>query len=808
MTSQFSIDFEAQDETNLKKSEVIVELPQSAGQSVPPIDGDGPREPINFDDDSLESYATKAYLSYGIAVLKGRALPDVSDGQKPVQRRILYAMHELGLTSSSKHVKSARVVGEVLGKFHPHGDTSVYDAMVRQAQDFSLRYPLIDGQGNFGSRDGDSAAAMRYTESRLTKYSELLLSEIDLNTVDFKDNYDGAFREPAVLPARLPMLLLNGASGVAVGMATECPSHNLSEISSLAADLIKNPGLTDDSFYEQFIGPDFPGGGLCITPRDQILAAYREGRGSLALRCSYEFEELSRGQWKLVVKELPHGVSAAKVLEQIEALSNPQIKTGKKVLDPEQQRIKALFLNLIDTVRDESGKDYAVRLVFEPKSSKIDREEFAKTLLAYTSLESTVSINLVSIGLDGRPAQKSLRTMLDEWCSFRLQTVTNRINNRISQIEKRLHILEGRKIAFLNIDRVIAIIRASDNPKEDLMHAFGLSDTQADDILEIRLRQLARLEGFKLDQEIKALKEELESLRDILSSDSSLRDFVSREVLSDGSKYADERRTKMYESERVTLSEAATVNEKITLLLSKKGWIKQRGGHGVDLSAVTFKEGDSLLQAIETESANPINLLASDGRAYSLSVTQIPSGKTDGVPLSSMCDFEQKVKPIALVAGAEKDEFFVCCDAGYGFISNVGALSTRNKAGKAFFTLKDGESLYRPLKLKEYFCCINDTSGKGIAFQLTELRFADKGRGLQITPLKPGEKIIQPQFVSDLNKVPVFIVAKGETRTEYNQFELGARGQKGRVVPVSMKKFDWAKEINFPLSEPGVKDVQ
>lgn len=805
MTNQFSIDFDLKEESDPAESLSGETRAAETGDLPPPPDNNDPKEPVDFDNNSLEAYATKAYLSYGIAVLKGRALPDVTDGQKPVQRRILYAMHELGLTSSSKHVKSARVVGEVLGKFHPHGDTSVYDAMVRQAQDFSLRYPLIDGQGNFGSRDGDSAAAMRYTESRLTKHSELLLSEIDLNTVDFKDNYDGAFREPMVLPARLPMLLLNGASGVAVGMATECPSHNLTEISNLAAELIKSPSMSDDSFYQQFVGPDFPGGGLCITPREQIIAAYKEGRGSLALRCSYDYEELSRGQWKLVISELPHGVSAARVLEQIEALSNPQIKAGKKVLDPEQQRIKGLFLNLIDTVRDESGKDYAVRLVFEPKSSKIDRDEFLKTLLAYTSLESTVSINLVSIGLDGRPAQKSLRKMLDEWCIFRLQTVQNRINNRISQIEKRLHILEGRKIAFLNIDRIIQIIRAADHPKEELMEAFGLSETQAEDILEIRLRQLAKLEGFKLDEEIRTLQEELAGLKAILSSEQSLRDFVAKEVYADASKYGDNRRTRMQESERVTLSEAASVNEKITLLLSKKGWVKQRGGHGVDLSAVSFKEGDSLLQAVETESANPINLLASDGRAFSLNITQIPSGKTDGVPLSSMCDFDPKVKPIALVAGPEKEEFFVCCDAGYGYISNVGALSTRNKAGKAFFTLKEGEVLYRPLKLNQHFCCINDTSNKGLSFPASDLRFADKGRGLQITPLKNGEKMIQPQFVADLNKVPVLVEYKGEERVEYCQFEAAARGQKGRVVQVSLKKFDWMKEVSLPLKEAGVK---
>lgn len=735
-------------------------------------------------------YTTNAYLGYGIAVLKGRALPAITDGQKPVQRRILFAMNDLGLSSSSKHIKSARVVGDVLGKYHPHGDSAAYDALVRMAQDFSLRYPLIDGQGNFGSRDGDGAAAMRYTEARLTPIAELLLSELNSGTVDFKKNYDGSMDEPEVLPARLPMLLLNGASGIAVGMATECPSHNIKEIGHLAAEYMTRPSMRDDSFYEMVHGPDFPGGAICITPRDQIIQAYKDGKGSLTLRAKYSFEDMTRGQWKLVINELPVGVSSAKVMEQVELLTNPQPKPGKKQLDAEQQKLKALFTGLLDVVRDESGKEHAVRLVFEPKSSRIDREEFARTLLAYTSLESSTSINLVSIGLDGRPAQKNLRQMIHEWCEFRLQIVRRRIQNRIDQILKRLHILEGRQIAFLNIEEVIKVIREADEPKQELMAAFKLSEIQAEDILEIRLRQLARLEGFKLESEMKSLNEELQGLQSIVSSDENLRSFVSKEIKADTRKFADDRRTQLLEDQRITVNEAAVLNEKATVLISEKGWIKQRTGHGVDLTTVTFKEGDKLAQSLEVETQNPLCMIASNGRAYTISYQSIPSGKTDGVPLSSILDIDGKVRAVALLSGDPDAKFFICCDAGYGYLSNIGALISRNRAGKAYFSLKDGEKLHYPLTPASFFVCFNKSTKKALAFPSSELRDADKGRGLQLMALKPGERMVQPQFVDDPNKVEVIVSNRGIKKTDLVSVEIGARGQRGKAITTSFKSFD------------------
>ncbi|MBN9401467.1 MAG: DNA topoisomerase 4 subunit A, partial [Burkholderiales bacterium] len=428
------------------------------------------------DDDGLvlARYAEQAYLDYAVSVVRGRALPEVSDGQKPVQRRILYAMDAMGLGPQARPVKSARVVGDVLGKYHPHGDQAAYDAMVRMAQDFALRYPLIDGQGNFGSRDGDNAAAMRYTEARLTPFSRLLLDELDEGTVDFTPNYDGSQQEPVCLPARLPIMLLNGASGIAVGMATEIPSHNLREIARACVALLRKPALADEDLFALVPGPDFPGGGQIITPAGDIAQVYASGRGTLKARARWHFEDMARGQWQLVVTELPPGASAQKILETIEELTNPKPRAGKKSLSAEQQQTKALVLGMLDSVRDESGKQDPVRLVFEPKTSRIDRDEFVNMLLVRTGLEGNVSVNLVCIDTDGRPGQRSLRQVLESWLAFRAQTVTRRTRHRLDKVLDRIHILEGRSIVYLNVDEVIRTIREADDPRAALMERFRL----------------------------------------------------------------------------------------------------------------------------------------------------------------------------------------------------------------------------------------------------------------------------------------------------------------------------------------------
>ena len=502
----------------------------SGSSSEPPSDPPAgpPSGPTSGEGDNnlnLANYAQRAYLEYALSVVKGRALPDVCDGQKPVQRRILFSMSRMGLgfggsngANGAKPVKSARVVGDVLGKYHPHGDQAAYDAMVRMAQDFSQRYPLIDGQGNFGSRDGDGAAAMRYTEARISRIASLLLDELDMGTVDFVPTYDGAFDEPKQLPARLPFNLLNGASGIAVGLATEIPSHNLREIAAACVALIKSPKLTDDELFAIVPGPDYANGGQIISSTADIADAYKTGRGSLKVRARWKIEELARGQWQLVVTELPPGTSTQKVLEEIEEITNPKVKAGKKALSLDQTQLKASILALLDVTRDESNKDAAVRLVFEPKTSKIEQNDFVTALLAHTSLETSSSINLTAIGIDGRPTLKTLRQMLTEWIEFRQTTIARRSQHRLDKVLDRIHILEGRQIVLLNIDEVIAIIRASDEPKAALIARFELSDRQAEDILEIRLRQLARLEAIKIETELKELFGEQGKLEEILGS--------------------------------------------------------------------------------------------------------------------------------------------------------------------------------------------------------------------------------------------------------------------------------------------------
>ncbi|WP_296446543.1 DNA topoisomerase IV subunit A, partial [Rhodoferax sp. UBA5149] len=590
--------------------------------SPPPDDGG--------DSPNLASYAQRAYLEYALSVVKGRALPDVCDGQKPVQRRILYSMSRMGLSfggangnTGAKPVKCARVVGDVLGRFHPHGDQAAYDALVRMAQDFSQRYPLIDGQGNFGSRDGDGAAAMRYTEARLAKITSLLMDEIDEGTVDFTPNYDGSTDEPRQLPARLPFALLNGASGIAVGLATEIPSHNLREIADACVALIKSPKLSDDELFALIPGPDYPGGGQIISSAGDIADAYCSGRGSLKCRARWKIEELARGQWQLVVTELPPGVSTQRVLEEIEELSNPKIKAGKKALSLEQNQLKATLLSVLDVVRDESSKDAAVRLVCEPKTSRIQQQELITTLLAHTSLETSSPINLTMVGLDGRPTQKSLRQMLCEWIEFRQITVERRSQHRLNKVLDRVHILEGRQLVLLNIDEVIAIIRQSDDPKVALMARFKLSERQAEDILEIRLRQLARLEAIKIEQELKELRDEQKKLEEILGNPAVLRRLMVKEIEADAKTFADPRRT-LIQTEKKSVLEIKVVDEPVTVVVSEKGWVRAQKGwareRAGDAAAMeySFKAGDGLYGTFECRTVDTLLAFGNNGRVYSV----------------------------------------------------------------------------------------------------------------------------------------------------------------------------------------------
>jgi topoisomerase-4 subunit A len=689
----------------------------------------------------LGHFAEKAYLDYAISVVKGRALPELADGQKPVQRRILYSMSEMGLRFDSKPVKSARVVGDVLGKFHPHGDQSAYDALVRLAQSFSLRYPLIDGQGNFGSRDGDGAAAMRYTEARLTKISSLLLDELDQGTVDFIPNYDGSFTEPALLPARLPFVLLNGASGIAVGMATEIPSHNLVEVAAASVAILKNPKISEDEVLNIIPGPDFPGGGQIISSTQEIQEIYKQGRGSLKMRARWNIEELARGQWKLVITEMPPNASTQKVLQEIEELTNPKVKIGKKSLSADQNSLKQAALAMLDGVRDESSKDAAVRLVFEPKSKNIDVNEFANFLLAHTSLESNASINLVMIGTDGRPRQKGLLSILQEWAQFRIQTVTRRTAFRLKKVEDRIHILEGRQLILLNIDEVIQIIRASDEPKRDLMEAFKLSERQADDILEIRLRQLARLEAIKIEQELTQLNQEKEDLSNLLGNDSVMRRRIIKEIEADSKMFGDSRRTLIQEEKR-SIIQTKIIDEPVTVIVSQKGWVRSRLGHGHDPLQFSFKAGDNLYAVFECRTVDFILGVGSNGRVYSVAVSDLPGARGDGVPMTSLVSMVSGTQMVAFYAGQLDDLVLIAMSSGNGFLANVADMVTRNKAGKSFVGLNEKflpADTILPLSkinesMKQVACYSSD--GKLLTFDLTELkRLPSGGKGVILMDL-------------------------------------------------------------------------
>jgi len=707
---------------------------------LPPDEPTEPAEAL-----TLATYAEQAYLDYAISVVKGRALPELADGQKPVQRRILYSMSEMSLRFDAKPVKSARVVGDVLGKFHPHGDQSAYDALVRLAQSFSLRYPLIDGQGNFGSRDGDGAAAMRYTEARLTKIASLLMDEIHQGTIDFIPNYDGSFDEPAMLPARLPFVLLNGASGIAVGMATEIPSHNLREVATAAIAVMKNPKITHEEILQIIPGPDFPGGGQIISAASEIAEIYQSGRGSLKVRARWVIEELARGQWKLVINELPPSTSTQKVLQEIEELTNPKIKMGKKALSAEQNALKQSTLAMLDGVRDESSKDAAVRLVFEPKTKNIDVHEFANFLLAHTSLEANSSINLVMIGMDGRPRQKGILSILQEWAQFRIATVTKRTQHRLSKVNDRMHILEGRQLVLLNIDEVIRIIRQSDEPKVDLMAAFSLSDRQAEDILEIRLRQLARLEAIKIEQELQQLAEEKSDLEAVLASEALMRRRIVKEIEADAKTFGDDRRT-MIQEEKKSVVQTRVIDEAITVIVSQKGWVRSRLGHGHDPAQLNFKVGDGLYDVYECRTVDVLLAIGSNGRVYSVSVADLPGSRGDGTPYTSFINLTSGTQILTYYAGQSDDLLLISLASGNGFLANVADMVTRNKAGKAFVGLDEqlpgGDYVLPIFPVRpgmKFLACLSST-GRLLTFELADLkRLPTGGKGVILMDLDPKE---------------------------------------------------------------------
>ena len=759
---------------------------------------------------NLANYAQRAYLEYALSVVKGRALPDVCDGQKPVQRRILYSMDRMGLgysgNTAAKPVKSARVVGDVLGRYHPHGDTAAYDALVRMAQDFSQRYPLIDGQGNFGSRDGDGAAAMRYTEARLSRITGLLLDEIDMGTVDFVPNYDGSTEEPSQLPARLPFTLLNGASGIAVGLATEIPSHNLREVADACIALVKNDKLSDEELLAIIPGPDYCGGGQIISPAGDIADAYRTGRGILKVRARWKIEELARGQWQLVVTELPPGVSSQKVLEEIEELTNPKVKAGKKALTQDQQLLKASVLAVLDVVRDESSKDAPVRLVFEPKTSKIEQQELITTLLAHTSLETSAPINLTMVGIDGKPVQKSLRQIITEWIAFRQTTITRRSQHRLAKVLDRIHILEGRQLVLLNIDEVIHIIRSSDEPKAALIERFKLSDRQAEDILEIRLRQLARLEAIKIEQELSELRGEQGKLEEILGSPAALRRLMVKEIELDAKTFADARRT-LIQEEKKAVAEVKVVDEPVTVVISEKGWVRARQGHGHDATSFAFKAGDGLYGTFECRTVDQLIVFGTNGRVYSVPVAALPGARGDGQPITTLIELESGTQPAQYFAGPISATLLLSGSGGYGFLATVEGLVSRNKGGKSFISLGEGETVCAPSHVSGSSATVSadkpalpaatsvacaSTGGRILTFDISELKLMEKGgRGLMLIDLEAKDQLAGAAAYTRSVKIEG-IGRGGKAREETLEIRSlnnakAARAKKGKLADLGFK---------------------
>jgi topoisomerase IV subunit A len=742
---------------------------------------------------NMADFAERSYLTYAMSVVRGRAIPNVEDGQKPVQRRILYSMNELGLKAGVQHSKSARIVGEVLGKFHPHGDASTYEALVRMAQDFSLRYPLIDGQGNFGTQDGDPAAAYRYTEARLTPLADLLLSEIDQDTVDFIPNYDGRLKEPKLLPARLPMLLLNGASGVGVGMACELPPHNMKEVADAAVFMIKHPNATPKALMHIIKGPDFPGGGQIISSREEIFQAYKTGRGSLRARARWKVENLARGQWQIIVYELPPTTSVKRVMAEIEAVTNPRAKDKGGKVSPAQTNLKQVVLNQLERINDESDKESKLRLVLEPRSSRQEPEEFMRFMLTHTSMEENFPVNLVALGLDGRPVRKSIADLVGEWVQFRVTTVTRRSKFRLTQVEKRIHILEGRITVLLNIDKVIKVIRNSDEPKPDLMKQFKLTEVQAEDILEIRLRQLARLEGIKIETELKELKDERKGLKTLLGSDAEMKTLVADEIRADAKTYGDARRTQIETAERATF-ERQVIDEPLTVIVSRNGWVRARPGHGLDLSGTTYKQGDAPYLAFETRSVHSVGIIDSTGRAFSVEASELPGGKGDGVLITFYIELAPGARLAHVVDAQPGKRYLVANSGGHGFIVKSEDLLTRVKAGKTFMTIENGDEVVRPAPVpaKPEMAVALSESGRMLMFPAEELKELGRGRGIKLMGLDENEKLVAVGFAEAKSVTVTGMSTAGKDKTvtiegaDLQKYVL-RRGRKGRLLPGKLR---------------------
>jgi topoisomerase-4 subunit A len=729
---------------------------------------------------SLKDYAEKAYLDYSMYVILDRALPNVGDGLKPVQRRIVYAMSELGLKSSAKFKKSARTVGDVIGKFHPHGDSAAYEAMVLMAQNFSYRYPLVDGQGNWGSPDDPkSFAAMRYTESRLTAYAEVLLSELGQGTVDWVPNFDGTMNEPSVLPAQVPNVLLNGTTGIAVGMATDIPPHNLREVVTATIRLLEKPKSTVRELCEHILAPDFPTDAQIITPHEDIIAMYESGRGALRMRAIWSAEA-----GDLIVTALPHQTSGSKILEQI------------------AQQMQAKKLPMVADLRDESDHENPTRLVILPRSNRVDKETLMSHLFATTDLERTYRVNLNVIGIDGRPQVKGLVRMLKEWLKFRTTTVRRRLEFRLQKVSQRLHLLEGYLIAFLNIDEVIHIIRTEDKPKPVLMKRFKLSDEQAEAILELKLRHLAKLEEMKIQSEQDELATERDALQKLLGSDARLKTLIKKELLAVAEQFGDDRRSGLGEVEDAkAFSELELIStDPITVVMSEKGWIRAGKGHEVDPETLSYKSGDAYKMSVHGRTNLPVIILDSTGRAYTVPSHNLPSARGQGEPVTGRINPPSGASFEGIMTGDDSMLYLLASDAGYGFVAKLGDLQTKNRAGKAAINLPKGSQVLQPAAvdvIEGSFVAAVSNEGRLLIFPLPDLPQLARGKGNKIISIPTARVQSREEFViavQVLGEKDSLVVHAGKRHLTLKFSELehyrGERGRRGNKLPRGFQKVE------------------
>jgi topoisomerase IV subunit A len=728
----------------------------------------------------LAKFSQRAYLDYAMYVIMDRALPHLGDGLKPVQRRIIYAMSELGLKATSKPKKSARTVGDVLGKYHPHGDSACYEAMVLMAQPFSYRYPFIDGQGNWGAPDDPkSFAAMRYTEARLSSYADLLLSELTMGTTQWMANFDGTLKEPLILPAKVPNVLLNGTTGIAVGMATDIPPHNIHEIVAACAYLLDHPHATLDEICELVPGPDYPGGAEIISSKEEIFAIYKNGHGSLRMRAAYEIEE-----GEIVVTALPYQASPAKIEVQIADQMN------KKKLP------------MVAELRNESDHEDPIRLVIVPRSNRVDKEALMAHLFATTDLERTYRVNLNVIGLDHKPKVKGLLEILSEWLEFRIETVRKRLDHRLNKVLERLHILDGLLTAYLNIDDVIQIIRTEDEPKPIVMNRFKLSDIQAEAILQLRLRHLARLEEIKIRDEQAALTKESRDLEKILASTSRLKTLVKKELIKETKKFSDQRRTAIVtrkEAQAISEEELAPV-EPITVVLSVNGWIRAAKGHDVEPAKLSYRAGDQLLATAEGKSNQLAIFLDTTGRAYSLPAHTLPSARGYGEPLSGRLVVPPKASFTAVLMGEPKQMLLMASDAGYGFLTHLADLVTKNQKGKAIQTLPKGSLPLTPLRIKnmdDTFLAAITNEGRLLLFPISDLPVIPKGKGNKIIQIPPKRARQRQELLTFLLPVPngstlTIFAGKRHFRLTFGNLMdfAGERGRRGKKLPRGFQNVD------------------